>query len=193
MTGCVQLATQRGNERELTAHPGTLRARRPKQCNFFRLGTVHADDTLVSTTTFTDRSYRVSDTGGGIVCDTPSTRADLESLRDALAWRRNTLSLTALDQADAVIALQAVIALDDRLLAAAELGDDGRLTLTRQDTCSLCELAGAYIAERDVDGFQPLKERDRIARLRTLSGRLMDACAEFTAAEAEAREKSLIA
>ena len=51
----------------------------------------------------------------------------------------------------------------------------------------LCELAASYVAERDVESYQPLEERERIALLRALGGPLMDCCCEFAAAQEEAR------
>lgn len=145
--------------------------------------------------TFTERSYRVSDDrrGRGLVCDTAADPAELGALRDALGWRRRSLGLTDFESADAVIALRALIALDDKLLDGAESGEGATLTVTRGDVARLAELAGAYVAERDGDSYQSIKERSRIQRLRALSGRLMDACSEFAAAEAEARDKSLLA
>ena len=52
----------------------------------------------------------------------------------------------------------------------------------------LCELAASYVAERDVESYQPLEERERIVLLRALAGPLMDCCCEFAAAQDEARE-----
>lgn len=148
----------------------------------------------VTPLTFSDRQYRVASGGGGVVVDVPALPADLDALRDALAWRRTELSVGEIHDVDAVLALRALISLDDRLLAAREsAGDLALLTLTRDDVVALCGLAADYVTARDVEGYQSLKERDRIARLRAMSGTLMDTCSEFAAAEDEARAKALIA
>lgn len=144
--------------------------------------------------TFTDRQYRVAGGGGGVVVDAPGLPVDLDALRDALAWRRTESSVAELHDVDAVLALRALISLDDRLLAALETGGEIVLvTLTREDVVTLCGLAADYVTARDVEEYQPLDERERIARLRALSGTLMDTCSEFAAAEDEARAKALIA
>jgi hypothetical protein len=78
--------------------------------------------------------------------------------------------------------------LDDLLASTSVFGDEAPLTLTRDQAVMLCELATTYVAERDVESYQPLEERDRIAILRALSGPLMDCCCEFAAAQQEARE-----
>lgn len=142
--------------------------------------------------TFTDRNYRLGEArlGQGVLCDTTTDPADLEALRDALAWRRNALSLAEFEDADSILALRALIALDDRMLESSEMGEGAYLTVSRDDVLLLAEITGGYIAERDIDGYQSLKERNRLERLRALSGRLMDVCSEFVAAEDEARASS---
>ncbi len=56
----------------------------------------------------------------------------------------------------------------------------------------LCQISGAYVSGRDLEGYQSPEERDRIERLRGLAGRLMDTCCEFAAAEDEARERAIL-
>ena len=56
------------------------------------------------------------------------------------------------------------------------------MTWTHEQALMLCELACTYVAERDVDSYQPPEERERIAALRALSGTLMDCCSEFATA-----------
>lgn len=141
---------------------------------------------------FSERSYRVAADGGGVVCDTVAGRAALDALRAAVAWRREVLSADELHEADAVVALRALIALDDLLLAATELGSPAPLSVTREQAASLCEIAGAYASERDLAGYQSPEHRRRLELLRSLSGPLMDACCELQAAEAEARDKALL-
>jgi hypothetical protein len=61
------------------------------------------------------------------------------------------------------------------------------MTLVREQAQMLCELAASYVTERDVESYQPVEERERIALLRTLGGPLMDCCCEFAAAQEEVR------
>lgn len=147
----------------------------------------------MDTLAFTDRSFRVAPEGQTVVCDTFAARADLDALRDALAWRRARLQAATFDDAAEVLVLRDLVALDDHLADAAATGSPAPLTVSAERARLLCELAGSYVAARDVDGHRPLEERNRIARLRELSGRLMDACSDLAGAEAEARARALIA
>jgi hypothetical protein len=141
-------------------------------------------------TAFMDRSYRIGPDGRTVVCDTSAARHDVDALSAALSWRRDEVSRGHLQDADAVLALRALMVLDDMLATRADEGLIA-LTVTRQQVHMLCEVAGAYVAERDVDGYQAPEERERIERLRALAGPLMDCCSELAAAQDEARERSL--
>jgi hypothetical protein len=138
---------------------------------------------------FMDRSYRIGPDGQAVVCDTIVGRRDIDALGDALAWRRDELSRVELDDADAVLTLRRLMVLDDVLAATSTYGDNAPLTVDRQQVRTLCEIAGAYVAERDVESYQAPEERDRIERLRGLSGPLMDCCSELAAAQDEVRER----
>jgi len=143
-------------------------------------------------TSFTDRSYRVAARERTVVCDSVATRDDLDALREAIAWRRNAHALGDLVDAASVLALRDLIALDDLLFERTAVESEALVTVDRRQARSLCEIAGAYVAARDVESFQAPEERERIARLRTLSGALMDTCCELAAAEQEAVEKELL-
>ena len=134
-----------------------------------------------------ERSYRIGRDGTSVVCDATLAREEVDALRDALAWRRDQLARLDHDAADDVLALRAWMTLDDMLAATAVFGDEAPMTLVRDDVQKLCELAASYVAERDVESYQPLEERERIALLRTLGGPLMDCCCEFAAAQEEVR------
>jgi hypothetical protein len=138
-----------------------------------------------------DRSYRIGPAGHGVVCDTLVGSRDIGALSDALAWRRGELSRVELDDADAVLALRGLMVIDDMLAVASMYEGDAPLTINRDQVHMLCEIAGAYVAERDVEGYQAPEERDRIERLRGLAGPLMDCCSELAAAEHEARERAI--
>jgi hypothetical protein len=139
-------------------------------------------------TAFMDRSYRIAPDGRSVVCYAVVGQDENESLAEALAWRRDDIGRNGLDEAAAVLELRALMTLDDQLAAERAIGPEATLTLTREQARLLCQIAGAYVTERDTDSYQPPEERDRIARLRGLAGPLMDLCCEFAAAEDEARE-----
>ena len=136
-----------------------------------------------------DRNHRIAADGRTVVCDTIAGRADIDVLGEAMAWRRDQLSRVGMQEVDAVLALRALMTLDDMLGAAA--GEQAIVTLTREQALMLCEIAGSYVTERDVESYQSPEERDRIVRLRSLAGPLMDTCCELAAAEDEARERLL--
>jgi hypothetical protein len=139
---------------------------------------------------FMDRSYRIGPDGHGVVCDTVVGGQDIVALSDALAWRRDELSRVELD-VDAVLTLRGLMVLDDMLVAANAFEQAAPLTVNREQVHVLCEIAGAYVAARDVAGYQAPEERDRIERLRVLGGPLMDCCSELAAAEDEVRERAI--
>lgn len=139
---------------------------------------------------FVDRSYRVQ--GAEVVCDTAVSRADLDALVDALAARRHVLSIAGLDNAEAVLEVRRITALQDRLDAARGLADPAPMTMSADEVRLLAGAAGAYVAERDGDDYLPSRMRERLQRLSTASGTLMDCGAELAAAHAEAVEKRLI-
>lgn len=134
-----------------------------------------------------ERSYRIGRDGITVVCDAIADRGEIDALRDALAWRREQFARVDHDAADDVLALRSWMTLDDMLAATAVFGDEAPLTLTREQTQMLCELAASYVTERDVESYQPFEERERIATLRALGGPLMDCCCEFGLAQEEAR------
>ena len=147
----------------------------------------------MQTSALTDRSYRVARDGSTVVCDTAADRDAVDALRDALARRRHERSVTAVQDADAALALRELVALEDRLATASAAADPVALSVTRAEALTLCDVAGANVSERGGDDYQAPEERDRIARLRALTGPLMDCCCELAAAETEALERSLVA
>jgi hypothetical protein len=142
-------------------------------------------------TAFMDRSYRISPAERGVVCDAVVDREDNEALGDTLAWRREQIGREDIQEVAAVLELRALMSLDDLLAAVRETGPDAVVMLRREQAALLCQIAGAYVTDRDGDDYQSPEERDRIARLRALAGPLMDLCCEFAAAEDEAREQLL--
>lgn len=147
-----------------------------------------ADSADMGMNAFMDRSYRIAPDGRSVVCYAVVGQDDSESLSSALAWRREEIGRNGIEQADAVLELRALMTLDDMLASARETGPEATLTLSRDQGGLLCQIAGAYVTERDTDSYQAPEERDRIARLRSLAGPLMDLCCEFASAEDEARD-----
>ncbi|MDX6718270.1 MAG: hypothetical protein QOJ63_524 [Solirubrobacteraceae bacterium] len=145
----------------------------------------------MGTSTLMQRSYRIGRDGATVVCDAILVRGENDALRDALAWRRDRLARVDHDDAAAVLVLRDWMRLDDLLGSTSVFGDEAPLTLTRHQAVMLCELATSYVTERDVESYQPVEERDRIALLRTLCGPLMDCCCELAAAQDEVRERPL--
>ncbi len=146
----------------------------------------------MNSSSFTDRNYRVDHDGRSVVCDTVAGRADLDALRDAIGWKRDRQSFAQLDDAESVLRLRALTAVDDVLAESAGVPGQTPVTLSRGNALALCEIAGLYVSERDVESYQAPEERERIALLRGLSGPLMDTCSELAAAEQEAHEKELL-
>ncbi len=142
-------------------------------------------------TSFMERSYRIGADGRTVVCDTIADRPDVDALADALAWRRSTLAREELQDVETVLALRAIMVLEDMLQSTRAYEEHVPLTLTREQVSALCEIAGAYISERDVPEYQAPEERERIERLRGFAGPLMDCCSELAAAQDEARERPL--
>ncbi len=138
-----------------------------------------------------ERSYRVGDDGRTVVCDAVVARSDLDVLVEAVAWRREELSREELHDVDAVLALRALMGLDDLLTASRPDDDRVLLIVDRPQVGLLCAVAGAYVSERDIEGYQSPEERDRIERLRALAGPLMDCSSELAAAQDELRERAL--
>jgi hypothetical protein len=113
---------------------------------------MYADHEDMGMSAFMDRSYRIAADARTVVCDTIAGRADIDVLGEAMAWRRDQLSRIGMQDADAVLALRALMTLDDLLAAAA--GDQAILTLTREQALMLCDIAGSYVTVRDIESYQ---------------------------------------
>jgi hypothetical protein len=137
---------------------------------------------------FMDRSFRIAPDGRSVVCYAVVGLEENESLGDALAWRREEIGRDGLEDASAVLELRALMTLADLLAAGRERGPEATLELSREQSRLLCQISCAYVTERDIAGYRPPEERDRIERLGAIAGPLMDLCCEFAAAEDEARE-----
>lgn len=110
----------------------------------------------------------------------PERRA---ALADALSWQVNRRFQAEELEADNVLELRAAGALADRI-------DDFRgregaapVRINADQARLLIEALWAYIAERDVDAYQPPEERARIAELASMADPLFDLVAELDRAD----------
>jgi hypothetical protein len=110
-----------------------------------------------------------------VVADLPAPAAN--ALADAVARRRDARSVGELDAAGA-LRLRALSDLADRVRPAPET-QMHVLRLDADDLAIVCDAAESYIAERDVDGYQPPPERERLAALREVRDSLRDAQARL--------------
>src|SRR4051812_3143668 len=108
--------------------------------------------------------------GPVVVADAPAETA--AALADAVAWRRDGLALGPLQAADA-LALRRLSGFEERLRPAPG-AERHVVRLDGDDAAAACEALERYVAERDVDGYQPAPERARLAALRELRDPLRD-------------------
>jgi hypothetical protein len=109
------------------------------------------------------------------------TAAAAVALADAVARRRDILALGEIEAARA-LELRALSELVDRLRPApgAEMHV---LRLGPDDAAIVGDAADSYVAERDVDGYQPPPERARLEALREVRNSLRDAQARLMLAD----------
>jgi hypothetical protein len=120
------------------------------------------------------------DTGPGgpvpvVVADVPAPTA--AALADAVAHHRNGLAIGEIDSERTILVRRAGD-LTDRLRPS----PDAAMAVLRLDAADLavvCDAAERYVAERDVDSYQPPEERDRITALRDARDGLRDAQARL--------------
>ena len=110
-----------------------------------------------------------------VVADVAAAAA--EALADAVARRRDTLALGELEAAQA-LEVRALSDLADRLRPAPGV-EMHVLRLSADDAAVVADAADRYVAERDVDGYQPAPERARLAALRDVRDSLRDAQAKL--------------
>jgi hypothetical protein len=110
-----------------------------------------------------------------VVADVPAPTA--EALADAVARRRDARALGELEAAQA-LEVRALSDLADRLRPAPE-AEMHVVRLSGDDVAVVADAAEAYVAERDVDGYQPAPERARLAALRDVRDSLRDAQAKL--------------
>jgi hypothetical protein len=145
----------------------------------------------MSMVSFADRSFRVAPVAGGgseVVLTSLLSAADARALGTAVAWLRTREHLApAIESAEGVLALRALMGLADVLDEVAEAAPGMPVDLRRSQVGLLAEAVTRYVADRDEDeGYAPPEQRDRLKRLRAMGDRLFDVVADFAGAEAEA-------
>jgi hypothetical protein len=110
-----------------------------------------------------------------VVADVPAPAA--EALADAVARRRDARALGELEAAQA-LEVRALSDHADRRRPAPE-AEMHVVRLSGGDVAVVADAAEAYVAERDVDGYQPAPERARLAALRDVRDSLRDAQAKL--------------
>lgn len=109
----------------------------------------------------------------------PGRRA---ALADALSWHVSRRFQAESLEADKVVELRAAGALADRIDE--HRGLEGAVVRLNADQARLLiEALWSYIAERDVDAYQPPEERARIAELAAMADPLFDLVAELDRAD----------
>lgn len=109
----------------------------------------------------------------------PDRRA---ALADALSWHVSRRFQAESLEADKVIELRAAGALADRIDE--HRGLEGAVVRLNADQARLLiEALWSYIAERDIDAYQPPEERARIAELAAMADPLFDLVAELDRAD----------
>ena len=105
------------------------------------------------------------------------------ALADALSWHLTRRFQSGDLEADKVLELRAAGALADRLDEFR--GTEGRapVRVNADQVRLLIEAAVSFVGERDVEGYQPPEERDRIAVLSDLVDPLFDLALELDRAD----------
>jgi hypothetical protein len=107
----------------------------------------------------------------------------LAALADALSWLVTRRFQTEELDVDHVLAWRAAGALADRLDQFRGVEGLAPVRLTAEQVRLLIEASWAYIADRDVESYQPPEERARIEELTGMSDPLFDLVAELDRAD----------
>jgi hypothetical protein len=128
-----------------------------------------------------------------IVASALLTGADGRALSDALGWQRTyDHQVTALESVEAVLAYRSLAVLVDEIDVIAG-SSGGPITLTAAQTKLLAESACRYVAVRDrEDEHIPVRERERLDRLRALGAPLFELVARFAEAEEAERGSGMV-
>jgi hypothetical protein len=105
------------------------------------------------------------------------------ALADALSWHVSRRFQADSLETDDVIELRAAAALADRIDEFRGAEGAGAVRLNADQARLVIEALWAYIAERDVEAYQPPEERTRIAELTGLADPLFDLVAALDRAD----------
>lgn len=105
------------------------------------------------------------------------------ALADALSWYVNRRFQAESLEADTVLELRAAGALADRIDEFRDTEGLAPVRVNADEVRLLIEALWAYIAERDVEAYQPPEERARIAELSRMADPLFDLAAELDRAD----------
>ena len=112
------------------------------------------------------------------------------ALADGLSWHISRRFQADELDADEVLSLRAAGVLADRLDEHRGVEGKAPVRLNADQVRLLIEAAWGYIAERDVDTYQPPEERERIAELVGLTDPLFDLLGELDRADEVLRASS---
>ena len=103
------------------------------------------------------------------------TASEAAALADALSfYLRRRFGSDGLEMASEALSLRCYSELSDRLQSLSGTGMGGRLVLGEIELRAAREALCFYVAERDVESYQPPEERERLQELRDLSEPLGD-------------------
>jgi hypothetical protein len=105
------------------------------------------------------------------------------AIADALSWHLARRWQEGELDADRVLALRSAGALADRIDEFRDVEGSSAVRVNSDEVRLLIEASWAYIAERDVDGYQPPEERARLAELSSLADPLFDLVADLDRAD----------
>jgi hypothetical protein len=105
------------------------------------------------------------------------------AIADALSWYLTRGWREGELDADRVLELRAAGALADRIDEFRDVEGNASVRVNSDQVRLLIEASWAYIAERDVEGYQPPGERVRIAELTALADPLFDLAADLDRAD----------
>jgi hypothetical protein len=115
------------------------------------------------------------DFAGGHLAVVELTATEARALAEALSFYvRRRFGSSELELSANALALRSLVGVSDRLGTLADAGLGGRLILTEGELRGTREALCLYVAERDIDSYQPPEERERLVELHAMSDPLGD-------------------
>jgi hypothetical protein len=113
------------------------------------------------------------------------TASQATAVEDALSYYRRVRFAGQALEADAVQAMRAMDSVSEQAHRRGDATVPAVMRIDSADAGTLSEAVGLYVAERDVESYQPPEERERIATLTELSGPLRQVAIDLRIAEAQ--------